>query len=680
MSSTRNTPGTVDENGVLWKSTSVGKLLEGAPGMDNAWSAIEGACKKYTGQAAVGERAVLEKQVIDGFDKYVMGDYSFISFGEYFKRICDVGSGLAKLSELSPGSRVIIYADTQLLWMLSAFAAWRQGLVVGTIYATLGEEGALFGINQSECKTVMADGKLLKVLGNIADKLCCKRVIVFKEEDVDGASAEKLKKAGIEVTPLADIEKQGAENPQPATPGKSEDTAVLMYTSGTTGNPKGVLLTHGNVACLVAATISPSGALGKFVTPGSRYLCYLPLAHIMELAVEIALLSAGFTLGYGGVGTILPTSVKMLHPNQLGDAQALKPDIFVAAPAVLDKVYNAVSGKFRLAKGLIKWIIDGGLESGKRNFDAGGMGASGCIAPILFKKKVATLLGGNVKMFLTGSAPLGVEVQKFVQTVFNCPVRQGYGLTETTAGTCVTTMEDNSTSTVGPPQECACIRLRDWEEGGYRNADKDNADFGMRRGEVLIGGPMVCSGYLENPKMPDPEITAKNKEEFVTIDGIRYFCTGDIGQFTPNGTLQIIDRKKDLVKLQQGEYVALSKVENAMKTSKYTALPMTYAKSTMSYCIALVCPNEPALRALGLAPEGATMAELCAHEGVIGAVTADIKEACKKAKLAKFEIPEKIILIDELWTPDNEMLTAVNKLKRKQIEQKHQAVITQVYV
>merc|ERR1719159_2325013 len=111
----------------------------------------------------------------------------------------------------------------------------------------------------------------------------------------------------------------------------------------------------------------------------------------------------------------------------------------------------------------------------------------------------------------------------------------------------------------------------------------------MRRGEILIGGPMVAMGYLENPKMPDADVTKKNKEDFVTIDGIRYFCTGDIGQFTAAGNLMIIDRKKDLVKLQMGEYVALSKVENVLKACKYTQLPMVYALPSMDYCIALIC-------------------------------------------------------------------------------------------
>merc|ERR1711871_575394 len=189
---------------------------------------------------------------------------------------------------------------------------------------------------------------------------------------------------------------------------------------------------------------------------------------------------------------------------------------------------------------------------------------------------------------------------------------------------------------------------------------------------------MVCQGYLENPSMPDADVTAKNKDDFVVIDGIRYFCTGDVGQFNAQGNLQIIDRKKDLVKLQQGEYVALSKVENVMKNSKYVALPMTYAKSTMSYCIALICPNEATLKTIK--PSLTTLSEMCADKDVIDAVTKDVIKMCNEGNLAKFEVPTKVVLIDDLWTPDNDMLTAVNKLKRKQIEEKHKSQIDAVYV
>lgn len=203
----------------------------------------------------------------------------------------------------------------------------------------------------------------------------------------------------------------------------------------------------------------------------------------------------------------------------------------------------------------------------------------------------------------------------------------------------------------------------------------------MRRGEILIGGPAVAKGYFVDPSAPDPEIEKKNAEEFVLEDGVRYFCTGDIGQFTPVGNLMIIDRKKDLVKLQQGEYVALSKVENVLKSCKYTQLPMVYADSRMQYCVALICPVVPQL--LELASSLGVSGDLktaCASEKVIEAVLSDVAATCKAAKLAKFEVPTRLVLIDELWTPDNDMLTAVQKLKRKEIVAKHREQIDRVYI
>ena len=198
-------------------------------------------------------------------------------------------------------------------------------------------------------------------------------------------------------------------------------------------------------------------------------------------------------------------------------------------------------------------------------------------------------------------------------------------------------------------------------QGGYMNADKDNKEIGMPRGEILIGGPGVCDGYLVDPTAPDPDVVAKNRDEFVTIDGQRYFCTGDVGQYTPEGNLMIIDRKKDLVKLQQGEYVALSKVENVLKTSQYTALPMVYALSSMSYCIALICPNEgPLMKLAASLGVSGDLGAVCEDAKVVAAVLKDITAECKKGKLAKFEIPTKVILVAELWTPENELLTAVS--------------------
>ncbi|KAL1518661.1 hypothetical protein AB1Y20_002949 [Prymnesium parvum] len=679
------TVGHVDEKGILWKASQPGKFTDSFNSCPTLWHTIEASGKQNASRPAAGQRPVLTTTIVDGFEKVTLGEFEWVTYGKYLEQVEHLAAGLVgAVPTLSPKDTVVLYADTQRAWMMSAYASWRQGLVVGTIYATLGEEGALFGINQSKCKLVFADSKLLKVLSKIASKFkYLKDIVSITEPPAEALAA--IEAAGIRVHKMEALIEAGAKKPVAATPSKPEDTAVLMYTSGTTGNPKGVLLSHQAILAVVAATCSPTSAVMLHGRPLLRqdtvYLAYLPLAHIMELAVEVTHFAIGAKVGYGNPGTLAPTSPKMLQtkPPQIGDAQMLEPTVFVAAPAVLDRLLIAIKAKFAATKPFVQRMIAAGIKSGEANFDQGGVGTKHCIAKLIFKK-AQKLLGGRVEVMLTGSAPLGVEVQKYVQTVFNCPVRQGYGLTETCAATCIALAEDNSTACVGPPQESACIRLRDWEEGNYLNSDLTSA-VGMRRGEILIGGPTVAQGYLVDASDPDPEIVAKNQDDFVTIDGIRYFCTGDIGQFTPRGNLQIIDRKKDLVKLQMGEYVALSKVENAIKSSKFTALPMVHATSSMSYCIALICPNIPTLKktAAELGVDG-ELAAMCVEPKLLDAVLKDVQAVCKASGLQRFEIPTKVVLIEELWTPDNDMLTAVQKLKRRQILEKHKAQVDAVYV
>jgi len=225
------------------------------------------------------------------------------------------------------------------------------------------------------------------------------------------------------------------------------------------------------------------------------------------------------------------------------------------------------------------------------------------------------------------------------------------------------------------------IKLLDWAEGNYLNADEHDPAIGMRRGEVLIGGPTVCMGYLVDPNKPDPDVVKKNKEDFsVDENGMRWFHTGDIGQINKNGCLQIIDRKKDLVKLQQGEYVALSKVESALKACPLVEIPLCYGRSSESYCVALVCPVHAQLKALGdeLGLSGKSIEELCVDAKVVAEVTKRCQAACK-GKLVNFEIPKKIALVADPWTPENDLLTAAMKLKRVPICKKHAAELDALY-
>jgi len=385
-------------------------------------------------------------------------------------------------------------------------------------------------------------------------------------------------------------------------------------------------------------------------------------------------------LGYGSPHTLTDTGVKLKRPESQGDAPLLQPTLMVFAPAVLDKIYQSVQAKRDALGGMGQAMFRWGLNSGERHFNNGKIGANWVYNKLVFSK-VQSLVGGRIKCMITGSAPLSPDIQKFIQTCFSAPVRQGYGLTETCAGSCVGFWGDNAQSSVGPPCVCAVIRLADWAEGNYMNSDKDKPEIGMRRGEILIGGPCVSPGYFVNPKTTDPELQTKNKEDWIEIKGERFFRTGDVGQILPNGTIQIIDRKKDLWKGPNGEYVALTKVEAALKLCEYVDMPMVYGKTGGEWPVALICPQKP--RILALAKElslGETDFEtLCQKQEIVDRVTQACREQCKAQKILEFETPKKFALISELWTPENDMLTAAMKLKRPLIAEKHKQAVASLY-
>lgn len=322
----------------------------------------------------------------------------------------------------------------------------------------------------------------------------------------------------------------------------------------------------------------------------------------MEMIFELACIHVGMRLGYGRPGTFTSTSPMMVkRPMQVGDAAALKPTVLVFSPVGLDRLYNVIrsmsnptaSGQrrrgrrgatpFRATATMKNMAFTQAIGAGVRAFDNNAIGAGFPWDQLVFNK-TAEYLGGNVRLIVTGGAPLSRDVQKFTQACFSCPVRQSYGCTETCAGNCIAPILDNLEGQVGPPAPNVAVRLRDWDEGGYRFADAKDRTIGVHRGEVLIGGPTVSPGYIM-PESGDEALAKKNKESFVTIQGVRYFCTGDVGLITPQGCVAIVDRKSDLVKLKNGEYVALAKVENALQTNECIAQSMVYAEGTEAYSI-----------------------------------------------------------------------------------------------
>jgi len=630
-------------------------------GNGTTWAFVANALKKFGPNRCVGQRELLKREMEGKFEKLTLaGEFSWWTYAELEEMVVAVSSGLP----VSQGDAVLIFAETQRDWMVTALACFRAGCKVATAYATLGEEGVVTSLTQTQAKVCVCDAKLIKILTKAKSlPSSLTTIVTIGEVSAEGAP--------VKVVTLASLAEAGRAAPKEAATGISpKDVAVIMYTSGTTGKSKGVCVTHENI---VSMTLSFRTNMPIF-TPEDVFLAYLPLAHIMEMTIEFWLLSIGASMGYGSPHTLTDTGVK-LQQGCRGDAPILKPTVMLFAPAVLDKVYAAVMRKVQ-ASAVSKFLFGQALAEGARRFDHGLVGA-GPLWNALVMKKIQALIGGRVRFCASGSAPLSKDVQIFVQTCFNCPVRQGYGCTETTGGSCVANLHDNTPGVVGGPTPVTYLRLRDWAEGNYTWAD--------HRGEILLGGPSICDGYFVYEG--DAEMTKKNAEDFATIDGVKYFCTGDIGEVDARGRLRIIDRKKDLFKGSTGEYVALSKVEAALKLSKFVEIPMVYGKTGESHVIALICPQKHAIedlkKTLGVAdPYGP---DLAANPDILKAVSEALKTQCKQYGIQAFETPKAFRLLiaaedgTPAWTPDNDMLTSTMKLKRPIIAKAYQHEIDAAY-
>jgi len=291
----------------------------------------------------------------------------------------------------------------------------------------------------------------------------------------------------------------------------------------------------------------------------------------------------------------------------------------------------------------------------------------------LIIKKVREKLGiKNMKYMVTGSAPLSGDMHDFARVVFNCPLIQGYGLTETVSAGSVQRTDDFSNENIGPCLTNVEMKLVDVPDMNYRSTDLPNP-----RGEIWIRGPSITQGYYKDE--------AKTNEAFFESDDdspYKWFASGDIGMWLPNGSLKIIDRKKNLIKPQHGEYIALEKLESVYKNCTYIDLICVYVDSLHFNCIAIVTPNRERLTAWAVTqklPNTDNFVELCKNQKLQQFLLSEIRTTGRKLKLRSIEDIKKIAISPFEWTPQNNMLTSAMKLNRNEIVKKYKEDIAKMY-
>ncbi|XP_020228499.1 long chain acyl-CoA synthetase 9, chloroplastic [Cajanus cajan] len=646
--------------------------------LSSAWQGVatlaelfESACREHRERVLLGTRILIQRDTdtaADGriIEKLELGEYKWLTYGEVFESVSSFASGLAMLGHRRE-ERVAIYADTRDRWFIALQGCFRRNVTVVTIYASLGEEALCHSLNETEVTTVICGRKELKSLGKVGGQLDTVKRVICMDDDIPFVFSSDDAQNGWTSTSFADVERLGRENPVEADLPLSADVAVIMYTSGSTGLPKGVMMTHGNVLATVSAVMTIVPNLG----PKDVYLAYLPMAHILELVAENLIAAVGGSIGYGSALTLTDTSSKVKE-GKTGDATELMPTVMAAVPAILDRVRDGVLRKVNAKGGLSKKLFDLAYARRLHAINGSWFGAWGlekALWNFLVFKKVQAILGGRIRFILCGGAPLSGDTQRFINICLGAPIGQGYGLTETCAGGTFSDFDDTSVGRVGPPLPCSYIKLIDWPEGGYSTNDSP-----MPRGEIVIGGPNVTLGYFKNEE--------KTKESYkVDERGMRWFYTGDIGRFHKDGCLEIIDRKKDIVKLQHGEYVSLGKVEAALLASPFLDNIMVHADPFHNFCVALVAVSRPALEQWA-SEQGiaySNISELCRKEEAMKEVNASLLKEAKAARLEKFEIPAKIKLVSDPWTPESGLVTAALKLKREIIRKTFQEDLSKLY-
>uniref|UniRef100_A0A672FLA8 long-chain-fatty-acid--CoA ligase n=1 Tax=Salarias fasciatus TaxID=181472 RepID=A0A672FLA8_SALFA len=607
------------------------------PGVDTLDKMFEHATHRFPLRDCLGTREVLSEEdelQPNGkvFKKVILGNYNWLSFEEAYQAAKHFGSGLAALSQ-KPHCNIAIFCETRAEWLVAAQACFMYNFPLVTLYSTLGPVAIAHGLNETEVTHIITSKDLLqsrlKVAGHSAllSVTALRYIIVVDSKPTSWPDIPR----GIVVHSMDAVKEMGSQ----------PDNSVYL--------------------CRLIKKLSnfrdvPGGT--------DTYIGYLPLAHVLELSAELVCLSHGCRIGYSSPQTLADQSTKIKKGSK-GDTSVLKPTLMAAVPEIMDRIYKNVMTKVeemsRFQRTLFVLAYNYKMEQISKGY-------STPLCDSLVFKRVRALLGGNTRVLLSGGAPLSAATQRFMNICLCCPVGQGYGLTETCGAATISEVWDYSTGRVGAPLVCSEITLKDWEEGGYYSTDKPNP-----RGEILIGGPNVTMGYYKSQ--------GKNHEDFfVDEKGQRWFCTGDIGEFHADGCLKIIDRKKDLVKLQAGEYVSLGKVEAVLKNCPLIDNICAYANSDQSYVIGFVVPNHKQLTALAEQMQvRGSWEEICNNAQMEREVLRIIAEAAVSAKLERFEIPKKIRLSAEPWTPETGLVTDAFKLKRKELKSHYQEDIERMY-
>uniref|UniRef100_A0A5F7ZLZ7 Long-chain-fatty-acid--CoA ligase n=1 Tax=Macaca mulatta TaxID=9544 RepID=A0A5F7ZLZ7_MACMU len=550
--------------------------------------------------------------------------YEWLSYKQVAEMSECLGSALIQKGfTATPDQFIGIFAQNRPEWVIIEQGCFAYSMVIVPLYDTLGNEAVTYIVNKAELSLVFVDKpeKAKLLLEGVENKLTPSLKIIVLMDAYGSELVERGQKCGVEIISLKAMEDLGRANRRKPKPPAPEDLAVVCFTSGTTGNPKGALITHRNI-------VSDCSAFVK--------------------ATECVMLCHGAKIGF------FQGDIRLL----MDDLKVLQPTVFPVVPRLLNRMFDRIFGQANTT--LKRWLLDFASKRKEAELRSGIIRNNSLWDRLIFHK-VQSSLGGKVRLMVTGAAPVSATVLTFLRAALGCQFYEGYGQTECTAGCCLSMPGDWTAGHVGAPMPCNLIKLVDVEEMNYMAAEGE--------GEVCVKGPNVFQGYLKDP--------AKTAE---ALDKDGWLHTGDIGKWLPNGTLKIIDRKKHIFKLAQGEYIAPEKIENIYIRSEAIAQVFVHGESLQAFLIAIVVPDVETLRpwAQKRGFDG-SFEELCRNKDVKKAILEDMVRLGKDSGLKPFEQVKGIALHPELFSIDNGLLTPTMKAKRPELRNYFRSQIDELY-
>jgi len=650
-----------------------GDIESSFPDAKTVYEMTKKATDKYGDHIAMQHFKFLELKKIRETDRFPTKHYSNelikITYDELGEKICSFGKGLRSIGmepqqNITKFDALVIYEDTCKEWSIAMQGALSQSMVIATCYATLGDKAVVSTVNETGATAIMVNWKNTKKFSDLAEQMPTLKTIIAStyESPEDGTKIYRPSNSDkIQVVSFEEVIAMGKESKFEPNPPKPSDVAVIMYTSGSTGKPKGVVMKHSHLVAGLAGMSSNVHLREK----EEVYVSYLPLAHILALQIDNFVYWAGGTACYTD-----PRELPKVMPR-------FKPTIFAGVPKVWEMLQTGLEKKLSKGPTPLKiifdillvwkiWMLTMGMDTPASNM------FFGLISSKVFGRK-------RIEFGVTGGGPMSESLQLFCRAVFNIPIIQGYALTETCVGGCFQALWDQRPGVVGPPVPCVEIVLqseldiKDNHGFPYLASDRTGAkgERVIGRGEICMRGPCISSGYY---KLPD-----KTKEDF---DEEGFFHTGDIGQFTSDGCIQIVDRKKNLVKLKGGEYVAIEAMESVFVGSPYVSALCVIANGDLDGPLAIAIADNDALE------EWAKNANI-GYDSVHALAKTDaarkevVKSFIEKGKeggLTKLELRIKdcVLITDDEWKPGHGM-TASMKMDRKSILKIHEDKLLAMY-